>query len=118
MPEDPVPDPVLQCEEYDSEDMRNGTSPRKSWVLIESNRMPPIRPPMTPAGRRWISRFRCPARSFLWARAPPRYPGHKATVLVMFAVTGNLYNAMLYMLIPFVHYGITRREKKRGKVIS
>ncbi|MDD1704501.1 MAG: DUF1211 domain-containing protein, partial [Methanoregula sp.] len=37
-------------------------------------------------------------------------------VAILVALTGNLHSAMLYMLIPFVHYGITRRERTRGEV--
>jgi uncharacterized membrane protein len=39
-------------------------------------------------------------------------------VAILVALTENLHSAMLYMLIPFVHYGITRWERKRGEVIS
>src|SRR5438876_12437072 len=34
-------------------------------------------------------RLRWPARSRRWANAPPKYPGHNATVFVIFAVTAG-----------------------------
>jgi len=39
-------------------------------------------------------------------------------IAILVALTGNLYSTVLYMFIPFVHYGIPRWEKKRGEVIS
>jgi len=80
---------ILKREQRHCEKQQERHKDIERFSPVQSSRRAPTTPPIKLVGSNIITLLRWPTRSRRCANAPPKYPGHNATVFVIFAVTAG-----------------------------